>query len=131
MFSEKLWKKIWLIFGVSFISVAIFMLLFAPMLASVVGTKPFSSRSRAMISFFWLWMIIYNGIGNILLYKNMKRYEILIILGIPAGFSFSILQTTYIAIGYFEFVFTEVMWAIIPLIWSLFNIVYLIDKKET
>ncbi len=130
MFSEKIWKKIWLIFGITFTFVALFMIFFAPVLASLVGTKPFSARARAMISFFWLWMIIYNGIGNILLYKNMKKYEILIILGIPAGFSFSILQITYIAIGYFEFVFTEVMWAILPLIWSLLNILYMIDKRK-
>jgi len=131
MISENLWKKIWLIFGISFTSIAIFMLFFAPVLASIVGTKPFSARARAMISFFWIWMIIYNGIGNILLYKNMEKYEIIIILGIPAGFSFTILQIIYIAIGYFEFVFTEVIWAIIPLIWSLLNILYIINKRKT
>ncbi|MFW9990359.1 MAG: hypothetical protein ACFFC3_17085, partial [Candidatus Odinarchaeota archaeon] len=76
MISNRIWKKIWLFFGIVFIFISIFMIFFAPLLASITGTEPFSGRARATISFFWIWMLIYNGIGNILLYKNTEKYEI-------------------------------------------------------
>ena len=130
VFSKNLWKKIWLVFGITFLFIGVFMLFFAPMLASIVGTKPFSDRSRAMISYFWVWMIIYNGIGSFFLYKDMEKYEILIILGIPAGIIFSMMQVIYLVIGLFELVFTEILWGILPLFWSVINILYLFDKKK-
>ena len=130
MVFESIWKKIWLFFGISFMSIAVFMIFFAPVLASFTGTTPFSDRARAMISYFWVWMIIYNGIGNFLLYKNMEKYECLIILGVPAGFSFTILQITYMVMQLFEFVISEVIWAILPSIWSIACLIYLIQQKE-
>ncbi len=130
MFSEKGWKKIWLIFGVFFMFIAVFMLFFAPVLAKAVGTEIFSNRARAMISFYYIWLIIYNGIGNFLLYKDMKKYEVFIVLGVPAGFIFTILQIVYMAMGLFEFVFTEVIWAIIPSIWAILCLTYLFEKKK-
>lgn len=106
------------------------MIFFGPLLASITGTKPFSDRARAMINFFWIWMFIYNGIGFILLYKNLEKYKILLILAIPAGFIFTILQIIYIIIGYFELVFSEIMWAISSLIWSIIAILYFFDKNK-
>ena len=130
MISEKIWKMIWLIFGTSYFFIAIFMLFFAPMLASAVGTEPFDNRARAMISFLWIWILIYNGIGNFILYKDMEKHHVLIILGVPAGFIFTILQIFYMVIGLFEFVFTEVIWAILPAIWSILCFIYLFEKRK-
>ncbi|MFX1320594.1 MAG: hypothetical protein ACFFAQ_03010 [Promethearchaeota archaeon] len=130
MVSEQIWKKIWLIFGIIFLFISIFMLFFGSSLASITRTRPFSDRARAMISFFWIWMFIYNGIGFILLYKNTEKYKILLILAIPAGIIFTILQIIYIIIGLFEFVFSEIMWAVSSLIWSIIAIVYFFDKKR-
>jgi hypothetical protein len=130
MISDRIWKKIWLIFGIAFIFISLFMIFFAPLLALVTGTKPFSNRARAMINFFWIWMFIYNGIGYILLYKNTKKYEILLILAIPAGIIFTILQVIYIIIGYFELVISEIMWALISLIWAVVSILYFFNKKS-
>ncbi|MFX1298011.1 MAG: hypothetical protein ACFFD2_24570, partial [Promethearchaeota archaeon] len=90
----------------------------------------FSDRARAMISFFWIWMFIYNGIGFILLYKNTEKYKILLILAIPSGMIFTILQIIYIVIGFFEFVFSEIIWAVSSLIWSIIAIAYFFDKKR-
>ncbi len=130
MVSERIWKKIWLFFGIVFIFISIFMMFFGPLLASLTGTKPFSDRARAMINFFWIWMFIYNGIGFILLYKNTEKYKILLILAIPAGIIFTILQIVYIIIGYFEFVFSEIIWAVSSLIWSTVSVLYFFDKKN-
>lgn len=130
MVSEKIWKKIWLCFGIIFIFISLFMLLCAPWLASITGTKPFSDRARAMISFFWIWMFIYNGLGFILLYKDTEKYKILLILAIPAGIIFTILQIIYIILGYFEFVLSELIWAASSLIWSIISILYFFDKKK-
>ncbi|MFX1575114.1 MAG: hypothetical protein ACFFB0_20445 [Promethearchaeota archaeon] len=130
MISDQIWKKIWLFFGIVFMFIPIFMIFFGPLLASVTGTKPFSDRARAMISFFWIWMFIYNGIGSILLYKNIEKYKVLLILAIPAGFIFTILQIVYIIIGYFEFVFSEVIWAISSLVWAILSVLYFFDKRN-
>ena len=130
MISDRIWKKIWLIFGIAFIFISLFMIFFAPLLASVTGTKSFSDRARVMINFFWIWMFIYNGIGYILLYKNTKKYEILLLLAIPAGLIFATLQIIYIIIGYFELVFSEITWAIISIIWVILSILYFINKKS-
>ena len=130
MVSEEIWKKIWLFMGIIFMSISIFMLFFAPWLASITGTKPFSDRARAMISFFWIWMFIYNGLGFILLYKNTEKYKILLILAIPAGIIFTILQIIYIIIGFFEFVLSEVIWAVSSLIWVIISILYFFDKNK-
>ena len=129
MFSEKTWKRIWLILGIIFMFLSIFMLFFAPWLASITGTAPFSDRARAMISFFWIWMFIYNGVGFILLYNDTEKYEILLILAIPASISFTILQIIYIIIGLFEFVLSEILWAVSSLIWIILIILYFVDKK--
>ncbi len=129
MVSEKIWKRIWLFFGIVFMFISVFMIFFGPLLASITGTKPFSDRARAMISFFWIWMFIYNGLGSIFLYKNTEKYEILLILAIPAGIIFTILQIIYIIIGYFELVLSEIIWAICSLLWSLVSILYFFDKK--
>ena len=129
MVSEQIWKKVWLLLGISFMLISIFMLFLAPMLASIAGTEPFSDRARAMISFFWIWMFIYNGLGFFLLYRDPEKYEILLILAIPAGIAFTILQIIYITLGYFELVLTEVIWAICSLIWSILCILYFVDKK--
>lgn len=130
MISNRIWKKIWLFFGIVFIFISLFMIFFAPLLASITGTKPFSDRARAMISFFWIWMLIYDGIGYILLYKNTEKYEIILILSIPAGLIFMILQIIYIIIGYFELVFSEIIWAVSSLVWTLVSILYFFDKKS-
>ena len=129
MVSEQIWKKVWLILGITFMFLSVFMMLFGPMLASITGTEPFSERARAMISFFWIWMFIYNGIGYLLLYSNTEKYEILLILAIPAGIAFSILQITYMSLGYFELVLSEVIWAVSSLLWSIVSILYFVDKK--
>ncbi|MFX1338994.1 MAG: hypothetical protein ACFFDK_10320 [Promethearchaeota archaeon] len=129
MVSERIWKTLWLFLGITFMLISIFMMLLAPTLASITGTEPFSDRARAMISFFWIWMFIYNGIGFSLLYKNTEKYEILLILAIPAGIAFTILQLIYITLGYFELVLTEVIWAVSSLVWSILCILYFIDKK--
>lgn len=129
MFSEKTWKRIWLILGIIFMFLSIFMLFFAPWLASITGTAPFSDRARAMISFFWIWMFIYNGVGFILLYKDTEKYEILLVLAIPASILFTILQTIYIIIGLFELVLSEILWAVSSLIWIILIILYFVDKK--
>ena len=130
MVSEQIWKKIWLLFGIVFMFISIFMIFFGPWLASITGTKPFSDRARAMINFFWIWMFIYNGLGFILLYKNTEKYKILLILAIPAGITFTILQIIYIILGYFEFVLSEIVWAISSLVWSTIAILYFFDKKK-
>ena len=130
MVSEQIWKKVWLFLGLIFMFLSIFMLFLAPVLASIVGTEPFSDRARAMISFFWIWMFIYNGLGFSLLYKDTEKYEILLILAIPAGIAFAILQISYITLGYFELVLTEVIWAVCSLIWSVLCILYFVDKKR-
>ena len=130
MVSAQIWKKIWLFFGIFFIFISIFMIFFGPWLASITGTKPFSDRARAMINFFWIWMFIYNGLGFILLYKNTEKYKILLILAIPAGITFTILQIIYIIIGYFEFVLSEIVWAISSLVWSTIAILYFFDTKK-
>ncbi len=130
MVSERIWKTIWLILGITFMFISIFMLFFGPLLASIAGTKPFSDRARAMISFFWIWMFIYNGLGYILLYRDIEKYKILLILAIPAGVLFTILQIFYILMGYFEFVLSEVIWATSSLIWSIISILYFVDKKK-
>ncbi len=130
MVSEQIWKKIWLLFGIVFMFISIFMIFFGPWLASITGTKPFSDRARAMINFFWIWMFIYNGLGFILLYKNIEKYKILLLLAIPAGITFTILQIIYIILGYFEFVLSEIVWAISSLVWSTIAILYFFDKKK-
>ena len=130
MVSEQIWKKIWLFLGIVFIVISSFMIFFAPLLALITGTKPFSDRARAMINFFWIWMFIYNGLGFILLYKDTEKYKILLILAIPAGITFTILQIIYIIIGYFEFVLSEIVWAVSSLIWSTISILYFFDKKK-
>ncbi|MCK4688330.1 MAG: hypothetical protein KAT66_09375 [Candidatus Lokiarchaeota archaeon] len=130
MVSEQIWKKIWLLFGIVFMFISIFMIFFGPWLASITGTKPFSDRARAMINFFWIWMFIYNGLGFLLLYKNTEKYKILLILAIPAGITFTILQIIYIILGYFEFVLSEIVWAISSLVWSTIAILYFFDKKK-
>ena len=130
MISEQIWKKIWLFLGIVFMLISIFMIFFAPLLASITGTKPFSDRARAMISFFWIWMFIYNGVGFVLLYKDTEKYEILLILAIPAGIAFTILQTIYIIMGYFELVLSEIIWALCSLIWTILAILYFFDKKK-
>lgn len=128
MISKSGWKKIWLIFGILFIFISIFMIFGAPTLTAVTGTKPFSVRARAMINFFWIWMLIYNGIGNLFVYQNMEKNENLLKLGIPAGLAFSILQSLYMGLGYFEYVFSEVMWAVLPLIWVIIIFIYFLTK---
>jgi hypothetical protein len=124
------WKIVWLVWGIVFILIALTFLFLGPSIASVTGTIPFSGRARAMISFFWIWMIIYNGVGSFLLYKNMEKNEILIKLAVPAGIIFSILQYTYIAIGYFELVVSEIIWGIFPIAWSVLSFIYLIKKDK-
>lgn len=130
MVSEQIWKKIWLFLGIVFIVISSFMIFFAPLLALITGTKPFSDRARAMINFFWIWMFIYNGLGFLLLYKDTEKYKILLILAIPAGITFTTLQTIYIIIGYFEFVLSEIIWAVSSLIWTIIPILYFFDKKK-
>jgi hypothetical protein len=130
MISEKTWKRVWLSFGILFISISVFMLLLAPWLASLTGTTPFSNRARAMISFFWVWMFIYKGVGFLYLAKDPTKYEILLLLAIPAGIIFSILQISYIILGLFELVISEVLWALIPLISSTIGVFYIYDKKS-
>ena len=58
----------------------------------------------------------------------MEKNEVLLKLGLPAGPTFTVLQSTYMAIGYFEFVPSEALWTVIPLIWSIFCIIYFITK---
>lgn len=130
MVSKNIWKKVWLFFGIIFIFISIFMIFFGPLLASITGTTPFSDRARAMISFLWIWMFIYNGIGNFFLYRDIEKNKVLLILGIPAGLAFTILQSIYMVIGYFEIVLSEVIWAILPLIWSIIIIIYFLDQKK-
>ena len=130
MISDQIWKKIWLFFGIIFMFLSIFMIFFGPLLASITGTKPFSDRARAMISFFWIWMFIYNGIGFVLLSKNTEKYKILLILAIPAGTIFTILQIVYIIVGYFEFVVSEVIWAVSSLLWTVLCVLYFLDKRN-
>ncbi|MCK4239744.1 MAG: hypothetical protein KAX33_11510 [Candidatus Lokiarchaeota archaeon] len=130
MVSKNIWKKVWLFFGIIFIFISIFMIFFGPLLASITGTAPFSDRARAMISFLWIWMFIYNGIGNFFLYRDIEKNKVLLILGIPAGLAFTILQSIYMVIGYFEIVLSEVIWAILPLIWSIIIIIYFLDQKK-
>lgn len=130
MVSENIWKKVWLFFGIIFIFISIFMIFCGPLLASITGTAPFSDRARAMISFLWIWMFIYNGIGNFFLYRDIEKNKVLLILGIPAGLAFTILQSIYMVIGYFEIVLSEVIWAILPLIWSIIVIIYFLDQKK-
>ena len=130
MVSEQIWKKIWLFLGIVFMLISSFMIFFAPLLALITGTKPFSDRARSMINFFWIWMFIYNGLGFLLLYKDTEKYKILLILAIPAGIIFTILQIIYIIIGYFEFVLSEIIWAVSSLKWSIISILYFFDKKK-
>jgi hypothetical protein len=111
MISENTWKKIWLLFGVFFILISITMLIGGPVLASITGTEPFSDRARAMISFLWVWMLIYNGIGSFLL-------------------AFAALQIMYIAVGYFELVPSEILWAVLPLIWAVLCFVHILGRRR-
>jgi hypothetical protein len=124
------WKIVWLVWGILFTLIALTFLFLGPSIASVTGTLAFSGRARAMISFFWIWMLIYNGVGSFFLYKDMEKNEILIKLAVPAGFIFSILQYTYIIIGYFELVVSEIIWGIPPIIWSALSLIYLIRKNK-
>lgn len=130
MLSMRIWKKISLFLGICFILIPIFMIFFGPWLATITKTKPFSGRARAMISFFWIWMFIYNGIGYILQYKDSEKCEILLVLAIPAAIVFTILQIIYLSIGYFELVLSEIIWAVCRLIWTILSLLYFIDKKN-
>ena len=130
MISENTWKKIWLLFGVFFILISIMMLIGGPVLASITGTEPFSDRARAMISFLWVWMLIYNGIGSFLLYRDIDKCEILLLLGVPAGLAFAALQIMYIAVGYFELVPSEILWAVLPLIWAVLCFVHILSRRR-
>jgi len=115
------WKIVWLVWGILFILIALTFLFLGPSIASITGTVPFSDRARAMISFFWIWM---------LMYKDMEKNEILIKLAVPAGIIFSILQYTYIALGHFELVASEIIWGIPPIVWSVLSLIYLIKKNK-
>jgi hypothetical protein len=75
-------------------------------------------------------MFIYNGLGYILLYRNAKKYEVLLMLAIPAGLTFTIMQVLYISMGYFEFVLSEIIWALSGLIWTIITVFYFIDKRK-
>jgi len=124
------WKIVWLIWGILFTLIALSFLFLGPSIASITGTVPFSDRARAMISFFWIWMLIYNGVGSFFLYKNIEKNDILIKLAVPAGIIFSVLQYTYIALGHFELVVSEIIWGIPPIIWSVLSLIYLIKKNK-
>jgi hypothetical protein len=124
------WKIVWLVWGIMFTLIALTFLFLGPLISSITGTVPFSGRARAMISFFWVWMLIYNGAGSFFLYKDMEKNEILIKLAVPAGIIFSILQYTYMIIEYFELVVSEIIWGVFPIIWSALSLAYLIRKNK-
>jgi len=112
MLSDTARRRIWLVSGVLFLSVSVLMLLGAPALASVTGTRPFS------------------GVGGLALYREMEKNEILIKLGVPAGLAFAVLQYSHVAMGHFEFVVSKVIWGALPLAWSLLCLVYLCTSNQ-
>jgi hypothetical protein len=130
MVSKTVWKRIWLFSGIFFIVIPVFMILAGPMLASVTGTTPFTGSALAMIRFFWIWMLIYNGIGLLFVYRDMEKNEALLKLGFVAGLAFTILQSIYVAIGIFPFIVSEVIWAVIPLIWTIIVLIYFVTKER-
>jgi len=91
---------------------------------------PFPNRARSMITFFLVWMLIYNGFGSFFLYKDMEKNDILIKLAVHTGIIFSALQYTYIAIGYFELVVSEIILGIFPIIWSVLSSTYLVNSNK-
>jgi len=97
-------------------------------LAEVTGTPPFTSSALAMTRFFWIWMLIYNGIGLLFVYQDMEKNEVLLKLGFLSGAVFTILQSIYVAIGIFPFVASEVVWAVIPLLWMIIILTYFLTK---
>jgi len=73
-------------------------------------------------------MLIYNGIGLLFVYQDMEKNEVLLKLGFLSGAVFTILQSIYVAIGIFPFVASEVVWAVIPLLWMIIILTYFLTK---
>lgn len=128
MVSKNTWKKIWLFGGILFTFIPLLMIFGGRMLALVTGTTPFTGVALAMTRFFWTWMLIYNGIGLIFVYQDMERNEVLLKLGFLSGLVFTILQSIYVAIGIFPFIASELLWAVIPLIWTITILIYFLTK---
>lgn len=129
MVSKSVWKKIWLFGGILFILMALFMIFGGCILAEVTGTTPLTGVALAMTRFFWIWMLIYNGIGLLFIYQDIEKNEILLKLGFLSGLVFTILQSIYVAIGIFPFIVSEVVWAVILLIWTIIILVYFLTKQ--
>ena len=130
MVSKSVWRRIWLVGGIVFIAIPVFMIVAGPKLASVTGTTPFTGAALAMIRFFWIWMLIYSGIGCLFVYRDMEKNQALLKLGFLAGLAFAILQSIYIAVGIFPFILSEVVWAVIPLIWAIIVLIYFLTKQR-
>lgn len=130
MVSKSVWRRIWLVGGIVFIAIPVFMIVAGPKLASVTGTTPFTGAALAMIRFLWIWMLIYSGIGCLFVYRDMEKNEALLKLGFLAGLAFAILQSIYIAVGIFPFILSEVVWAVIPLAWAVIILIYFLTKQS-
>ena len=131
MVSESIWKKIWLIIGISFIGIAIFMIFGGPMLAATMGYDPpvSSPAGFAMVRFFWIWMGIFNGIGFFFIYLDMKKNEDLLKLEGLACLIFSILQIIYLGLGIFPLIGIEILWALIPGILAVIIFIYFYERR--
>ena len=66
--------------------------------------------------------------GGFLLCNETDKYEILLLLGAPAGLAFAVLQTICMAVSYFGPVPTEALSVVLPLIWSILCFVHILNR---
>lgn len=66
--------------------------------------------------------------GGFLLCNETDKYEILLLLGVPAGLAFAVLQTICMAVSYFGLVPSETLSVVLPLIWSTLYFVHILNR---
>ena len=66
--------------------------------------------------------------GDFLLRNETDKYEILLLLGVPAGLAFAVLQTICMAVSYFGLVPSEALSVVFPLIWSILCFVHILNR---
>lgn len=66
--------------------------------------------------------------GGFLLCNETDKYEILLLLGAPAGLAFAVLQTICMAVRYFGLVPSEALSVVLQLIWSILCFVHILNR---
>ena len=75
-------------------------------------------------------MLIYSGIGCLFVYQDIEKNEALLKLGFLAALVFTILQSVYMAMGISPFILSEVVWAVVSLIWTIIILIYFLTKQR-